>query len=946
MAFDQRPSSTVELRIDVVCDRFEAAWKAGQRPSIQEHIGDWSDPELSSLLHELLLIDLAYRTQDGETPARAEYEAIFPQHLPAIASAFAEAATSREVTSRDGRGSSTARRDRPETSPSHDAEVQPTSLSDEQQPTKIDRYRVLELLAVGGFGTVYLGYDDQLKRKVAIKVPRMDRVAEPESFLMEAQVLASLDHPNIVDVYDAGQTSDGRFYIVSKWMEGTDLSQVAKVQPLPYRRCAELVAKIADALHCAHGRKLVHRDIKPANILIDSTGEPQLADFGLALSEEDVFGRQGASGGTAAYMSPEQARGEGHLVDGRSDIFSLGAVFYRLLTGERPFRGSSPEKVMDRIRTQEARPPRQLHADLPKELERICLKALSRQAKDRYTTAFDMADDLRHFLRADSTRAAQSAAGAVPTPDGQRQRAARSTVVPKGLRSFDRNDADFFLQLLPGPYCRDGLPEAIRFWKMRIEERDAEYTFRVGLIYGPSGCGATSLVRAGLLPRLADHVEKIYIECNGVDDEQRLLRGLRRRIDGPELGGLTESLAAIRRGQGMPAGRKLLIVLDQFEQWLHAHRAKENAELIDALRQCDGERVQCILLARDDFWMAITRFMRQLDEPIVEGHNAAAVHLFDPLHARKVLAEFGRSFGRLPHSLEELSSDQTKFLDQAISDLARDGEIIPVRLTLFADMVKGKPWTLATLKRYGGTGGIITFLEESFSATTALPAHRLHESAARSVLRALLPESGANLKGCNRSHTELLEVSGYRERPQQFDDLMRILDNDMRLLTPIEPASAAERSQQPRQPASSERYYHLTHDYLVQPLREWLTLTEKVTRRGRAALALAERSELWNAKPENCRLPSLWEFMNIWWFTRNESWTAAQRKMFHRARRYHGLRVSIAVILITVLLCAGLRLLSQNQHRTAYAAALVGRLMDAENLQPPGLVTEIESCRE
>src|SRR5262249_45390933 len=163
-------------------------------------------------------------------------------------------------------------------------------------------------------------------------------------------------------------------------------------------------------------------------------------------------------------------------------------------------------------------------------------------------------------------------------------------------------------------------------------------------------------------------------------------------------------------------GQKVLLVLDQFEQWLHAKRNEENTELVQALRQCDGGRVQAIVMVRDDFWLAVSRFMQAL-EIVTDGKNSWLVDLFDLRHAGKVLIAFGRAFGALPE--KELAHEQDAFLNQAVAGLAEDGKVISVRLALFAEMVKGKPWTLATLKEVGGTEGVGgSCLEELFTAAT------------------------------------------------------------------------------------------------------------------------------------------------------------------------------------------------------------------------------------
>ncbi len=276
-----------------------------------------------------------------------------------------------------------------------------------EHPQRIGRYRIEKVLGQGAFGLVYLAHDEQLNRPVAVKVPHASLISQPEdteAYLAEARTVANLDHPGIVPVHDVGSTDNCPCYVVSKFIDGTDLSKTLKQQRVDCRAAALLVANVAEALHCAHTHGLVHRDVKPANILIDASGKPFLSDFGLALKEED-FGSGARVAGTPSYMSPEQALGEGHRVDGRSDIFSLGVVLYELLSGRRPFIAKAHDKVealvelLDLIATVEPRPPRQIDDTIPKELERICLKAMSKRSTDRFTTARDMADELREFLK-------------------------------------------------------------------------------------------------------------------------------------------------------------------------------------------------------------------------------------------------------------------------------------------------------------------------------------------------------------------------------------------------------------------------------------------------------------------------------------------------------------------------------------------------------------------
>ena len=354
---------------------------------------------------------------------------------------------------------------------------------------------------------------------VAIKVPRADRFDGPKDidrFLQEARLAARVKHPGIVTVHQVDRDKQVGCFVVLEYIEGRSLSSLLEAERLAPKREAQLMVLTADALSFAHEQGLVHRDLKPDNILMDARERPHIADFGLALHDLDRWPRRGEVAGTPHYMAPEQVRGESHRLDGRTDLWALGVILYRMLTEHRPFDGSSMEEVFEEILEREPVPPRQRDRTIPKGLERICLKCLSKRMVDRYATAADLADDLRFWIRTEEDGTVErTAADPKSRPDGEKNGAADVLlsadsqlmppvrVRPKGLRAFDRDDRDFFLGLLPGPRDREGLPESLRFWKVRIEPGEFEDPFAVGLLCGPSGSGKTSMIKAGLLCRLS-----------------------------------------------------------------------------------------------------------------------------------------------------------------------------------------------------------------------------------------------------------------------------------------------------------------------------------------------------------------------------------------------------------------------------------------------------------
>lgn len=263
----------------------------------------------------------------------------------------------------------------------------------------LDRYRVIKQLGEGSFGRVFLARDEKLNRLVAIKIAKktfkeQDRLT---SFFEEARVLASLDHPHIVPVYDVGSSEVEGVFFISKFIDGISLAGKLTQGPCTLDDAINLISRIADALHHAHEKGLVHRDVKPDNILIDHLGNPHVADFGLAL-KVDYLNNHSEFNGTPAYMSPEQAGGKGNLVDHRSDIFSLGVVFYELLCGQRPFQGRNIAEIIDSVIKADFIYPSKINPNIPQAIEQICLKALCKNKEDRFASANEFSADLRSYL--------------------------------------------------------------------------------------------------------------------------------------------------------------------------------------------------------------------------------------------------------------------------------------------------------------------------------------------------------------------------------------------------------------------------------------------------------------------------------------------------------------------------------------------------------------------
>jgi len=263
-------------------------------------------------------------------------------------------------------------------------------------PTKVvNQYVLAGMLGQGGMGQVWKAWDTKLSRWTALKFLTLSDASSRKRFEREAKLAARLRHPNIAAVYEVGEDK-GRDYIAMEFVDGVSLGKAA----LSYRDAAQVIAKIARALEEAHKEGVIHRDLKPDNLMITKAGRPYVMDFGLAktVEAESSLSVSGDVMGTPAFMSPEQARGETETIDGRTDVYSLGATLYCLLTGEKPFQGRTSMEIVLKVVNQEPVPPSRLKPDLPLVLDAIVLKAMEKDRERRYPTATAFADDLDRYL--------------------------------------------------------------------------------------------------------------------------------------------------------------------------------------------------------------------------------------------------------------------------------------------------------------------------------------------------------------------------------------------------------------------------------------------------------------------------------------------------------------------------------------------------------------------
>ncbi len=382
----------VAFLVDEVCDRFEVALRAGQRPSIAEHLADTPEPARAVLLRELVALEVAYRRQAGEEPGVQEYLVHFPALDPRWLAGVL--ATPQPGASRPSPGR---------------AIPEGTSPADAINETvQVPGYEILGVLGRGGMGVVYKAYQVRLRRLVALKMIKAGVDAEPhelERFRTEAETVARLQQPNIVQIFEVGD-HDGRPYFALEFCSGGSLEKKLGGTPLLPKEAATLVETLARAVHAAHEKGVIHRDLKPANVLLSEEGTPKVTDFGLAKKlDETGMTESGAVMGTPSYMAPEQALGKGKEAGRTTDVYALGAILYECLTGRPPFKAATVWETLRQVINEEPVPPSRLNAVVPADLEAVTHQCLEKDPGRRYATAKELAEDLGRFLQGEPVRA-------------------------------------------------------------------------------------------------------------------------------------------------------------------------------------------------------------------------------------------------------------------------------------------------------------------------------------------------------------------------------------------------------------------------------------------------------------------------------------------------------------------------------------------------------------
>ena len=796
--------------------------------------------------------------------------------------------------------------------------------------TELAGYRIESLLGLGGMSVVYLAEDLRLRRKVALKLLAAS-LAEDESFrgrfLEESKLAASIDHPNIVPIYEAGTTHE-QLFIAMRYVRGRDLKERLRSSRLNPGEAVAMLAQVASALDAAHARGLVHRDVKPSNVLLDRGARPDgsdhayLADFGLTKRVSDGAGvaDDGHLMGTIDYVAPEQIAGE--ELDGRADVYSLGCVLYESLAGRPPFSGDSDLAVV--FGHLESEPPALSAArpELPPALDSVVARALAKEPDRRYASCRELAraalavtvDDASRRLADTASRAATGRtelneveaelAGQVTElqlaheqaralSDPATARPAAEGICPfKGLASFEPVDAEYY------------------FGRERLVAELVARLVGSGFlgIVGPSGSGKSSVLRAGLLPALASGV------LPGSADWRRwLLRPGHRPMEalGAVLAaGAEDPLAEAL--DSLPGDMRLLLAVDQLEELFTACRSEdERAAFVETLARAasdPGGRAVVVVAVRADF------YGRLADYPALADLLGANHVLVGPMQASELRRAIELPADRVGLRVEP------RLTGALVDDVGGEPGALPLLSTALLELWQkrdDKTLTLAAYRESGGVHGAVARLAERTYACVS----DARKPLVRAVMLRLVGDGEGDAPVRRRAPLAELDL----ERNEDVADVVATLA-DRRLVT------------------VSEGSVEVAHEALLREwprLREWIEEdTEGRRLRGHITRAAAE----WDAAGRDpgelfrgARLAAALDWsaghdlelneVERRFVTASRDASEAEAREARRTnQRLRALLVGVAILLVAALAGGVLALLQRGEARDAETAQLAERL--------------------
>lgn len=577
--------------------------------------------------------------------------------------------------------------------------------------SRIGHYEIIDLLSSTAECEIYRARDKELHRTVALKLIKSESgVPERRLLLAEARAAAGINHPNIATIFEIGE-ADGQSYIVMEYVEGVTLAELASRGQRPLNEVIDIALQAGEALQAAHTRGIIHCDIKSANILLTSAGSVKLIDFGLArlklLSSNDNV--EGSVTGTPGYLSPEQARGE--PLDERTDIFSLGVVIYQLIAGKLPFQGESAVALIRSVINNEPAPLSSCRDDLPLELENIISRALAKPVMERYQSVAEMLAQLR----------ALKALIAPPKPLKTQDTLRLATNAPaafRGLLPYQEADRARF-------FGRDAEIAA-------LFERIAHGDIRYIILYGESGCGKTSFLRAGLLSTCWQE-GFVPIYCRAYQQPLSAIKEQCWRLAGDCID-YGNTLMTVLRAVAAETGSELVLAFDQFEDLFRCEQSSETDALLEFIAQA---------IAAVDLPVKIIFSIRS--DLLYQINNAFSVHIANPLLSANLYCLANLDEARTAEIIERTAASaqlpfETSLSRKVARDLAVKGSVLASELQIVGERLQNKRiYTLAAYKRWGKEALVEGYLDEIITGSGDREATQL-------ILRALVSDDNLRLR--------------------------------------------------------------------------------------------------------------------------------------------------------------------------------------------------------